>query len=39
MGRSPLSRLTDMDQSVKEWRSGGGDTIRRELEQVYAASQ
>jgi putative aldouronate transport system substrate-binding protein len=35
-GRRPL---TDMDQLVKEWRSGGGDTIRGELEQVYAASQ
>jgi hypothetical protein len=33
-GRRPLS---DMDSLVKEWRTGGGDTIRGELEAAYAA--
>jgi putative aldouronate transport system substrate-binding protein len=35
-GRRPLA---DLDQLVKDWRSGGGDTIRGELEQAYASSQ
>jgi putative aldouronate transport system substrate-binding protein len=35
-GRRPL---TDMDQLVAEWRTAGGDTIRAELEQAYAAAQ
>jgi putative aldouronate transport system substrate-binding protein len=35
-GRRPMS---DLDQLVKEWRGGGGDTIRGELEAAYAAAQ
>jgi putative aldouronate transport system substrate-binding protein len=33
-GRRPLG---DLDPLVKEWRTGGGDTIRAELETAYAA--
>jgi putative aldouronate transport system substrate-binding protein len=32
-GRRPM---TDYDQLVSEWRSGGGDTIRSEFERAYA---
>jgi putative aldouronate transport system substrate-binding protein len=35
-GRRPMS---DYDQLVQEWRSGGGDAIRAEFEQAYAAAQ
>jgi len=35
-GRRPVS---DFDQLVQEWKSGGGDQIRGELEQAYAASK
>jgi hypothetical protein len=35
-GRRPTS---DLDQLLKDWRTGGGDTIRGELEQAYAALQ
>ncbi|MBV8716119.1 MAG: hypothetical protein JOZ65_13735, partial [Chloroflexi bacterium] len=35
-GRRPMS---DYDQLVADWRSGGGDSIRSEFEQAYAASQ
>jgi putative aldouronate transport system substrate-binding protein len=35
-GRSPLSYL---DQLLSDWRSGGGDQMRSECEQLYAASQ
>jgi len=34
-GRRPTS---DYDQVVSEWRGGGGDQIRTELEQAIAAS-
>jgi putative aldouronate transport system substrate-binding protein len=36
VGRRPMS---DMDQLVQEWRAGGGDAIRAEFEQAYAAAQ
>jgi len=35
-GRSPLSNL---DQLLSDWRAGGGDQMRKEYEQLYAASQ
>ncbi|MGH2468922.1 MAG: hypothetical protein ACRDGF_02525 [Chloroflexota bacterium] len=31
-GRRPLS---DFDQLVKDWKSGGGDEIRTEYQQAY----
>ncbi len=31
--------LTAFDQVVRDWRSTGGDQIRAELEQSFAASQ
>jgi putative aldouronate transport system substrate-binding protein len=34
VGRRPMS---DYDQLVSDWRSAGGDTIRSEFEQAYAA--
>lgn len=34
-GRRPMS---DYDGLVKDWRAGGGDQIRSELEQAYAAA-
>jgi putative aldouronate transport system substrate-binding protein len=36
VGRSPVSNL---DQIRKDWRSGGGDQIRGEMEQAYAAAK
>src|SRR5262249_35605873 len=36
VGRNPVSNL---DQIRKDWRSGGGDQIRAELEQAYAAAR
>jgi putative aldouronate transport system substrate-binding protein len=36
VGRRPMS---DYDQLLAEWRSGGGDTIRGEYETAYAASK
>jgi putative aldouronate transport system substrate-binding protein len=30
--------LADFDKLVKDWRSGGGDEIRKEFEQAYAAA-
>ena len=33
-GRDPLSSL---DQLISDWRSGGGDQMRKELQQAYAA--
>jgi putative aldouronate transport system substrate-binding protein len=35
-GRNPLS---DLDQLIKDWRSGGGDQMRAEYEQAYATSR
>lgn len=35
-GRRPL---TDFDQIVRDWKSNGGDQIRGELEDAYAASK
>jgi putative aldouronate transport system substrate-binding protein len=35
-GRNPLSNL---GQLLRDWRAGGGDQMRREYEQLYAASQ
>lgn len=35
-GRQPV---TAWDDAVKEWRSGGGDKIRAELEEALAASK
>jgi putative aldouronate transport system substrate-binding protein len=35
-GRNPL---TNLDQLLSDWRAGGGDQLRREYEQLYAASQ
>jgi putative aldouronate transport system substrate-binding protein len=35
-GRRPM---TDYDSLVSEWRSGGGDSIRQELQQAYAQSK
>jgi putative aldouronate transport system substrate-binding protein len=35
-GRSPISSL---DQLVKDWRSAGGDQMRMEFQQAYAASK
>jgi putative aldouronate transport system substrate-binding protein len=34
-GRRPL---TDFDGLLKEWKTGGGDTIRGELEAVFASA-
>jgi putative aldouronate transport system substrate-binding protein len=34
-GRRPL---TDLDQLVKDWRSGGGDQIRKEFQQELASA-
>ena len=34
-GRDPL---TNFDQAVKDWRAGGGDAIKKEFAQAYAAS-
>jgi len=34
--RRPMS---DYNQLLQDWRSGGGDTIRSEFEQAYAAAQ
>jgi hypothetical protein len=34
-GRRPLG---DFDQLVRDWRNDGGDQIRGEFEQAYAAS-
>jgi putative aldouronate transport system substrate-binding protein len=36
VGRRPMS---DYDQLLAEWRSGGGDAIRSEYETAYAASK
>jgi putative aldouronate transport system substrate-binding protein len=36
VGRRPMS---DYDQLIAEWRSGGGDAIRAEFEQAYAQAQ
>jgi putative aldouronate transport system substrate-binding protein len=35
-GRNPLSNL---EQLLSDWKAGGGDQIRKEYEQLYAASQ
>jgi putative aldouronate transport system substrate-binding protein len=35
-GRRPM---TDYDSLVADWRSGGGDTIRQEFQQAYAATK
>jgi putative aldouronate transport system substrate-binding protein len=35
-GRRPMS---DYDQLISDWRSGGGDAIRSEFQQAYAAAQ
>ena len=35
-GRAPLS---DFDQVLRDWRSGGGDQMRTEYQQAYADSQ
>ena len=35
-GRSPLTKLT---QLIADWRTGGGDAIRTELEKAYAAAK
>jgi putative aldouronate transport system substrate-binding protein len=35
-GRRPTS---DFDQLLNDWRTGGGDAIRAEFEQAYAAAQ
>jgi putative aldouronate transport system substrate-binding protein len=35
-GRRPM---TDYDQLVQDWRTGGGDAIRAEFQQAYAAAQ
>jgi putative aldouronate transport system substrate-binding protein len=35
-GRRPMS---DYDGLVKDWRAGGGDQMRAEYEQAYAASK
>ena len=35
-GRAPLS---DFDQMVSDWRSQGGDQVRSEFEQVFAAAK
>ncbi|MBV8086320.1 MAG: sugar ABC transporter substrate-binding protein, partial [Chloroflexi bacterium] len=35
-GDSPLAQL---DQLQKDWRSAGGDQIRTEYQQAYAASK
>jgi putative aldouronate transport system substrate-binding protein len=34
-GRSPLSNL---NQLLSDWRAGGGDQVRRDYEELYAAS-
>jgi hypothetical protein len=31
--------MSDYDQLLAEWRSGGGDAIRSEYETAYAASK
>jgi putative aldouronate transport system substrate-binding protein len=36
VGRRPIS---DYEQLLADWRSGGGDSIRSEYEQAYAAAQ
>jgi putative aldouronate transport system substrate-binding protein len=36
VGRRPMS---DYDQLIADWRTGGGDSIRSEFEQAYAANQ
>jgi putative aldouronate transport system substrate-binding protein len=36
VGRSPVSNL---EQIRRDWRGGGGDQIRGELEQAYAAAR
>jgi hypothetical protein len=30
--------MSDYDQLVSDWRAAGGDTIRNEFEQAYAAA-
>ncbi len=35
VGRRPLS---DFDQMVKDWQTGGGDQIRTELQQALSAA-
>jgi putative aldouronate transport system substrate-binding protein len=34
-GRNPLSNL---EQLLSDWKSGGGDEMRKEYEHLYAAS-
>ena len=36
VGRRPLS---DLDQLVNDWRANGGDQMRAEYEQAYAAAR
>jgi putative aldouronate transport system substrate-binding protein len=36
MGQRPL---TDLDQLLKDWRSAGGDQMRNEYQQAYAAAK
>jgi hypothetical protein len=35
-GRGPLNNL---DQPIRDWRTGGGDQIRTEFQQAYAESK
>ena len=34
-----LVPLTDLDQLLKDWRSGGGDQMRNDYQRAYAAAK